>query len=109
MPRETIEYVVTAPLDFEAQRQRAHEYLARDVEYGWISSRKRSLVPIHACCIVLCGRTGSHKATARCLAFAHERNGRFHWFGITAAWQDPVELYGVTAFVPVANAAPMFV
>ena len=50
-----------------------------------------------------------HKGTGRCLAFAHERNGRLHWFDITAAWQDPVELYGVTGFVPVANATPMFV
>ena len=108
MARQPIEYVVPAPLDFESERQRVHEYLARDIEYGWISTRKRSLVPRHGCCIVLCGKTGKQAATARCLAFAHESNGRFHWFGITAAWHDPVELYGVTGFVPVADVAPFF-
>jgi hypothetical protein len=108
MTRKAIEYVIPAPLDFEFERQRVHEYLSRDLDYKWMSTRTRALVPRDACCIVLCGKTRKQPATAICLAFAHKSNGQVHWFGVTAAWHDPVELYGVTGFVPVADARLYF-
>lgn len=45
MSNDIIEYVVPAPIDFESERQRVHEYLSRDLAYEWIPTRKRAWCP----------------------------------------------------------------
>ena len=96
---------VISPLDFEVERERVHQYMSRGLIYDWVMIDQSAHVPLNTCCIVLCGRTSREPATERCLAFAIERSGRRHWFGITTRHHAPAELYGVTAFVPVADVA----
>lgn len=94
-----------APPDFELERTRVSVYLDRDIQYDWVPATRRRDIPLDASCIVLCGGTAHQPAEARCLAYAIAKGGKFRWFGVTSPFHEPLELYGVVGFMPVAIAA----
>lgn len=96
------------PADFQIEAHRANRYLDRALRYQWTLIKRGTVVPKGETCIVLCGAFGSQKADSRCIAFAAFERGHVRWYGVTAGYQEPAELYGVEGYVRVADAITFF-
>ena len=88
------------PARFMAEVPYALEHLNRDWIYDWLPVKgDGSEIPLESPCIVRC--VVKHLSQdCRCLAFARRDRREIGWFGVTAPWQEPVELYGVVGYSP---------
>lgn len=86
------------PPDFVAAQQRVHELLDHSLNHDWTTTVGNTDIPLGVPCLVLCGQSATEEATSICLAFAAKVRRRTRWYGVTATYHEPAELWGVVGY-----------
>lgn len=103
---ENTKAALKVPPEFIEAAKSVHLYLDRAFTYSWKTLENKNEIPLGVTCVITCKGKGWE---ARCLAFAALEGSKICWFGVTAAWHAPEELYGVVGYVPLADVMELFV